>query len=126
MDRETARNFVAGYGLQSAPVPTPFWPDLDGFVSVRELSGQESFDYEKAEKNDLATGQLLVKTILLTESKSPIFNELDAQWLLKTVGISVLKPLFMKVLELSGMLKAQQPTAVDEAKKSSNPTPPNA
>jgi len=126
MDRETARNLVAGYSLTSVPVATPFWPELDGLVSVREMSGTESFNYENAEKTDVATGKVLVASIHLTENKSPIFNATDYQWLLDTVGISSLKPLLYKVMGLSGMLKSQQEAAIEEAKKNLNPTTPNA
>jgi hypothetical protein len=117
MDRVTARNFIAGYSLKSQPVPTPFWPDLDGQVSVRELSGSESFEYENSDKGDQAIGKVLVKTILLTESKSPIFNDTDFQWLVDTVGIAVLKPLFYKVVAMSNMLASQQEQILEDAKK---------
>lgn len=117
MDRETARNLVAGYGLHSEPFPTPFWPDLDGQISVRELSGTEQFDYENSDKGKDATGKVLVKTILLTESKTPLFNDTDFQWVMDTMGMSVLSPMFYKAMELSKMLKSQQLTAVEDAKK---------
>ena len=113
MDRETARSYIAGMALSSAPVETPFWPDLDGLVSVRAMTGTESFAFEKAaaDKGDTATGKVLVACILLTETKAPIFNATDFQFILDTVGIDILKPMFFKVLELSNMLKSQQSEA---------------
>jgi hypothetical protein len=117
MDRETARNLVAGYGLKSEPVATPSWPDLDGKISVRELTGTEQIDYENSDQGRDATGKILVKTILLTESKTPLFNDADFQWVMDTFGMSALRPMFLKAMELSKVLKSQQATVVDDAKK---------
>ena len=119
MDRETARNMAAGYGLYSEPIATPFWPDLDGQISVRELSGDEQFEYEGSDRGKDATGKVIVKTVLLTESKSPLFNDTDFQWVMQTFGMSKLKPLFYKALALSKMLVSQQAEALAEAEKNS-------
>lgn len=126
MDRETARNMAAGYGLKSEKMDTPFWPDLDGYISVRELTGTEQFGYENSDKGTADTGKVIVKVVLLTESKSPMFNDTDFQWVMDTFGMSVLSPLFYKAMELSKMLKSQQATAVEDAEKNSSTTPPNA
>jgi hypothetical protein len=126
LSREDIRARVLGYGKKSIPVETPFWPDLDGMLAVREMSGEESLAFEKDSENPLVIGRLIVSCLQTRETREQVFALREAEFVMQEVGISALMPVLKKIVEASG-LKRKDPNVsqVDEAEKNSEATQTN-
>ena len=96
-----AREYILNQGFDTEKIDTPWWPEWDGKLAVRELSGIENQELLKDPSNPMVIGKTLVAVLLNADTKQPVFLPTDFQFLMSTVGVSKLTPVLDKVGELS-------------------------
>ena len=69
LTREELRNLVlAAEDIKIVPVPTPEWPEVDGYIYVRSLSGTQRERYIESIRQTIGTGKKATVKVLIAES----------------------------------------------------------
>jgi hypothetical protein len=138
LSREDLRARVLGYkttGLKREKTDTPWIPECavtldeqgnaidDTRLEVREMTGEESLQFDKEAKVDekRAIGRMITRCLLMPGTSTPVMNETDLDAIMSELGTSALLPMMAQVKRLSGSVD----TAKADAAKNSQTTPPN-
>lgn len=98
-----ARNRILSQAPKRELVPTPFWPELNGFVYLQDVPSNEFTSLWKESTNEQGKpdpakvgAALLCKALVVREDDgtfSPLFNYPDDRDTVATLGMSVQKRL---------------------------------
>ncbi|SRR6266487_554250 len=105
-----ARQYISN--LQSKPklkaIPTPFWPDLDGHVSLGKIKGDEGLDMANGSMdNKQFMASLLAKCLILTDTQEQLFDEKGLSLILQE-DLDELNGLFKLCQEYNGLGKNEE------------------
>lgn len=126
LSREELRARILAKGAQKEKLAAPVFdePELDDQLVIRELMGDESVAFKRVKDaagewdETTANGLIFVAGLLDKETGLPIYSAMDAQQVMREVGISKIKPIVDQIMALSKVGKG----AVAAAKNALNPT----
>ncbi len=100
-----ARQYISN--LQSRPklkaIPTPFWPELDGHISIGKIKADEGFDMTASiGDNKQFSASLLAKCLVLTDTQEPLFDEKGLSLILQE-DLDEIKDLFKLCAAYNGL-----------------------
>ncbi len=100
-----ARQYISN--LQSRPklkpIATPFWPELDGHVTIRKIKADEGFDLSSSmEDTKQFTATVLSKALMLSDTGEQLFDEKGLSLILQE-DLDELKDLFEQCAAYNGL-----------------------
>ncbi len=100
-----ARQYISN--LQSRPklkpIATPFWPELDGHVTIRKIKADEGFDLSSSmEDTKQFTATVLSKALVLSDTGEQLFDEKGLSLILQE-DLDELKDLFEQCAAFNGL-----------------------
>lgn len=126
---QSARDYIYSLPLGQTDVATPFWPQLDGHIAIRDVPGDVSVNWGNPEAfpGGLVpmTGEMLAMTLVLKDTNELIIPLTDREHVVKTLGLSVLMPVINAINDFLGLGDATK-TALENAKKNSETTQTNS
>ena len=127
-----ARNRALSQAPKREAVPTPFWPDDNGFVYLEDVPGDEvtaiskNYINEAGQPDNAKVGAaLLCKALVIKEADgtyAPMFNYPDDVSTVAHLGMSLQMPLVKQANSFFGLTT----DAVAQAKNDSEPMPNNS
>jgi hypothetical protein len=125
----SARTYILTQAPKREPVPTPFWPDLDGQVYLQDIPSAEliALQAETLGENGQpdaakAGAGLICKALVIREEDgtySPVFKYPDDLGSVSYLGMSLLMPLFTQANAFFGLTS----DALQSAKNGLGPMP---
>jgi hypothetical protein len=127
MDTQSARNYILTQAPKTQDVATPFWPDLNGQVALRDMPGADLIDQSVAQMSGNLSASALpaaivCKSLILKDTGERIFQDTDRDAVAQ-LGSTVLKPLFEQVQSFFGL---GQNVDIEQLKKSLGTTTSNS